>query len=325
MSLLLNQSVREEFRQQLVVTTKVNVIYVAGTIRSGSTLLGRLIALRDCGVHVGEIKELWLGIKLDHLCECRQPYLQCPFWSEVIRTAYGCIDKIDLDELIKTTRMVESIRLAPMHWFQTKNSALAQTISRYDDAVSRLYRSVMTISGCNTVVDSSKSPLYGNLLRQNHSIELTPVHLIRDSRAVAFSIQRKRLDPSKPAGELLPRVRVIRSAGGWVLAHSLLDAYPISDRQVTIRYEDLVTDPAKALESIPYVTNDDVTVVRPTICNKVEFPIGHSVMGNPMKFNNEIYIRPDNEWQTQMPQSSKLLVTALTLPALLRHGYPINP
>jgi hypothetical protein len=51
------------------------------------------------------------------------------------------------------------------------------------------------------------------------------------------------------------------------------------------------------------------------------------VAGNPVRFRHgEIEIREDERWRREMPGTSKALVTALTFPTLLRHGFlPARP
>jgi len=54
--------------------------------------------------------------------------------------------------------------------------------------VSRLYDAVAAESGCNVIVDSSKT--YGHLaiLQGIPGLEITPVHLVRDPRGVALTV-----------------------------------------------------------------------------------------------------------------------------------------
>src|SRR5260370_38416912 len=48
----------------------------------------------------------------------------------------------------------------------------------------------------------------------------------------------------------------------------------------------------------------------------------HTASGNPMRFaTGKIPIRADQRWRTGMPRSQRRMVTALTLPLLVRYGY----
>ena len=47
----------------------------------------------------------------------------------------------------------------------------------------------------------------------------------------------------------------------------------------------------------------------------------HTVSGNPMRFQKEIKIKADMEWEAKMNISDRRLVTLMTYPMLLRYGY----
>ena len=51
----------------------------------------------------------------------------------------------------------------------------------------RLYRAIREVSGCDVVVDSSKHASLAFCLRASADIDLRVVHVVRDSRAVAYS------------------------------------------------------------------------------------------------------------------------------------------
>ena len=61
------------------------VLNLTGGGRSGSTVIGNVLAQAEGFVHVGEICYLWnRGVRLNALCGCGQPFDQCPLWSEVM-------------------------------------------------------------------------------------------------------------------------------------------------------------------------------------------------------------------------------------------------
>ena len=55
-----------------------------------------------------------------------------------------------------------------------------------------LYSSIMARTGCSVIVDSSKFASYGHLLASNPAFDVRVIHLVRDSRAVAHSWQRRK-------------------------------------------------------------------------------------------------------------------------------------
>ena len=62
-------------------------------VGSGTTLLGMVCGLIDDHVFVGDLKTVWdEGVHRNYLCGCGIPFRECPFWSSVIRHAYGSIE-----------------------------------------------------------------------------------------------------------------------------------------------------------------------------------------------------------------------------------------
>jgi len=64
----------------------VKVVYVCGYGRSGSTLLGRLLAADQAAVAVGEVTHVDSAAFLEHaVCSCGRRYPTCDYWAEVDR------------------------------------------------------------------------------------------------------------------------------------------------------------------------------------------------------------------------------------------------
>jgi hypothetical protein len=73
------------------------VIYVAGSGRSGSTLLERTLGEITGFVNVGELIDLFRRVVREgERCGCNEPFESCPFWSGVGREI---LDGWDPDEV----------------------------------------------------------------------------------------------------------------------------------------------------------------------------------------------------------------------------------
>jgi len=77
--------------ETLVVTASPErVIYIAGSGRSGSTLVERTLGAIPGWVNIGELIELFRKPSVAaELCGCGQPFSSCVFWYEVGRSAFG--------------------------------------------------------------------------------------------------------------------------------------------------------------------------------------------------------------------------------------------
>ena len=66
------------------------VLYIAGSGRSGSTILDNILGELDGFVSAGEVRFLWeRGMRDDRTCACGEPFSSCPFWGDVLTRAYG--------------------------------------------------------------------------------------------------------------------------------------------------------------------------------------------------------------------------------------------
>ena len=65
-------------------------------------------------------------------------------------------------------------------------------------ALERLYRAIAVVGDTRVIVDSSKAPSTAFVLRAMPVLDLRLVHLIRDSRGVAYSWNKKVVRPDTP-------------------------------------------------------------------------------------------------------------------------------
>ena len=71
-----------------------SVLYIAGMLRSGSTLLAASLASAPGAVTIGESSMLWNAIEKGKLCTCGQQVTDCPFWHPILSGLFanGSID-----------------------------------------------------------------------------------------------------------------------------------------------------------------------------------------------------------------------------------------
>ena len=68
----------------------VDVAYIAGSGRSGSTVLALLLGKLSDFVPIGGLTNLWeRGLKRNYLCGCGSHFGECPFWVGVGEEAFG--------------------------------------------------------------------------------------------------------------------------------------------------------------------------------------------------------------------------------------------
>ena len=311
----------EEVTEQ--VTEKVKVLYVAGAGRSGSTLLGRLLGEPQEAVHVGELVYIWRRcFGENHVCGCGVPFLECPFWSEVFLRGFGGFDGVDYQDILETKRQLERTRNLPRLLAPWKSPRRQRRLEEYRQVLTTLYRAIAETSGASVVVDGSKSEAYGYLLQTVPGLDLRALHLVRDSRAVAYSLQRRKPDPARrEPSSALSTTSPAQAAFLWDASNLLLTLKMPSRRRAFLRYEDFVADPLAALTRLWALMEEPLPALDFLKEQPMLLRTNHTVAGNPDRFRASVTIRPDVEWREKLSVRDHLLVTALTFPLLMRYGY----
>lgn len=61
------------------------IIFIAGSGRSGSTLMGKLLDRQQNTAHVGELRHFaQIGHRENRACECGEKLERCSFWRPII-------------------------------------------------------------------------------------------------------------------------------------------------------------------------------------------------------------------------------------------------
>jgi len=309
-----------------MVSEDVKVLYIAGTMRSGSTLLARLLGELPQVVDVGELRLLFSPMFHDgSLCGCRETIPNCEFWRAVFERAFGGLSNLDRESLCGTWQAYRP-RALPRLLLARASPLGRRRLREYAAALGALYRAVRDLSGARVLVDASKDPFYAYLLERTPGVDLRAVHLVRDSRAVAFSQKRVKSDPPEfPNPSRLPVVSPGRTALLWNAVNLLLTLKKVDGDSLLLRYEDLVADPEAALERLGALMGEAALTLDFLRASPLSLSASHTVGGNPDRFKSQVTIRPDDEWRREMSPHDRRLVTTLTYPLLRRYGYLSSP
>lgn len=303
----------------------VVVLYIAGMGRSGSTLLDRTLGQIPGFVSAGEKRELWrFGLEQNGGCGCGEPFRDCEFWSAVGQVAFGGWDQIDPVEMQELTRRVDRFSHLPLHVFPWLPRSYRHARDTYVDVVGRLTLAMAAVADAQIVVDSSKSIAHAMLLRRHPGVDVRLVHLVRDSRAVVHSWQ-KRVDRPDMPGKQMARPAPTLTAARWMTRNLAIQINgSLGVPRVGVRYERLATAPEHEVQRIMELVRDRYpsAAVPHLSGTEVDLRPAHIVQGNPMKFQlGPVPFRLDDAWRSSMPRGQRRLVTALTLPLLLVYRY----
>lgn len=311
---------------------KTKILYIGGYSRSGSTLLLRLLAEQPHVVAVGELFDVWeRSYTQNQLCGCGQSFRECEFWIQVTAEAFGCKpDDVPATQLNQARARVQGHSRLPVLWLPyLRWPKYRKEFREYGLLLRRMYEGIQAVARSDVIIDSSKVPQFAWILAETEGIELHMVHLIRDSRATAFSWQRQRLRPEIISKRTyMDRHSFARSATEWNMFNFLLRSRSNSYASYTvIKYEDLVTNPHRELQKVRKALGalDEVgQSVGSQADGSVSLRVSHTASGNPGRFQTgEVAISLDSEWMSAMPRLARLIVTALTAPSLARYHYPL--
>jgi hypothetical protein len=301
------------------------VLYIAGAGRSGSTLLEGMLGAAPGFAGVGEVRYIWHRAFQDNqLCSCGRPFADCPFWHGVVRRAFGS-GRVDPDRMLELRNRVDRVRHLPrLVWPRLRDDAFRDAHEEYGAVLTRLYRGMLEASGRTVVIDSSKDAPHAYLLDSLPGIRLFVIHLVRDSRAVAYSWQRVRRRPEIHWEEAyMPTFTPSSTASEWNRTNTWYELLARrSHRYLRIHYEDLARDPAAALRLIRDRFGDLEPAFAQVGAAGATAPYWHSVSGNPLRFAGALpAVSLDTEWVSAMDRRSRRTVELRTLPLLARYGY----
>lgn len=306
------------------------IIYLGGLGRSGTTLIERMLNEIPGIRSVGEVTHLWQrGVSAGERCGCGVPFHDCEFWRQVGEVAFGGWDLLDVDRLTALQQRVDRTRHIWALAQSRRRPAFQQALDEYLSYYLRLYQAIEKASGHQAVVDSSKHASLAFCLRAAPGLDLRVVHVIRDSRAVAYSWSRQVARPDAAGPSYMTVYRARQAAVQWNAQNLALHwlgrlGVPL----MRVKYEDFVRDPEQGVREIAAFAGLGIgpgalQFIGGSAADRwAELGPGHTASGNPMRFDSgRIAIRPDVRWQTALPAGHRRLVTALTLPLFTRYGY----
>ena len=305
-------------------TPQSSVLLLGGAGRSGSTLLERMLGESPSVASVGETVHLWeRGLRDDELCGCGLAFHTCPFWAEVGDAAFGGWSTLDPDAEVRLRRAVVRTRFTPWLIGPAPTPAWRLRRDRFARRLTSLYAAAAAVDGSAVLVDSSKHPAYAMLLRRAR-VDLRCVLVVRDPRAVAYSWQRSVRRPEIVDRDVeMPRYSPAYTAVTWEL-YSLLYRLLgwLGVPLMVVRYEDLMSRPEQTLREVLGFAGITDPEVLPVHEDEVVLTPGHTVAGNPMRFQTgPVPLASDDTWRREMPRRDALLVGALTWFGRRRYGY----
>jgi hypothetical protein len=307
----------------------VKVLAIIGYTRSGSTLLDGMLGELDGFFSTGELHYLWeRGLLEGRHCGCGRRVTDCEVWSRVLPEVFDGSPP-DARRVVELQRhTVRTRHTWPLLRGRATPFGDDRALTAYRGIATRLYRAIAEVAGARVVVDSSKRPSDGAVLRLLPGIDPYFVHLVRDPRAIVFSWRRRKREVDTGTETAMPRQPLLQSIGGWLELNLAADAVRKAagpSRSMLLRYEDLMDQPRSWIARIATMLAEPVEPNPFLDDHTVRLGPNHTVAGNPGRFTRgPVELRADVEWMSAMARRDRMLTTALTAPLLRRYGYSVE-
>jgi hypothetical protein len=214
------------------------VIYLMGSGRSGSTILGVTLGNCEGMFYAGEL-DTWLARSGAPVLGGRE---RTRFWRLVGEGVAGAQELFGKDARLYIERSSAALRLD--RWPRRRRLR-----RRYRRVTEELYRSIARVAGASHVIDTSHFPLRARELQQIPGIDLYLVFLFRDPRAVVASFTRlvRRQDIAER------RVLELTTNANLWITHTLSVLVFLRqprERRMLVHHEDFLADPEAVLRDI---------------------------------------------------------------------------
>jgi hypothetical protein len=246
-------------------STHPTILYIAGTSRSGSTLLDHLLGSHPQTHSVGEMRRLQGFARQDyalsgrpdrsrpHLCSCGKTIVTCPFWTRVQDQSGVDLQRNRFRH--STGKWSQRLLSRAWWWFGPQAARpLSQILPTQGIEAARncfrVYDAIGQVSNVAYIVDSSKDILHFLYLFLAAPERVKLIHLVRDGRAVAYSASRGERAARWKGKEVSPFVQAVhywRGVNQYIL--KMAERFP-ANQKILLRYEDLCATPQTTLDQI---------------------------------------------------------------------------
>ncbi len=300
------------------------ILYIAGTSFSGSTLLSFLVNAHPEMTSVGEVTGPIQKLDRDQYpCSCGEAIGQCPFWRSIGEAMAKRGFEFDADHW----EMAHIVGQGPKLQQLLSGSLGGNSLEQMRDAVAwnatpwagemrqrarrvgALVESVMEKMGVRVLADASKSPHRIPFLRRLGDYSVKVVFLVRDPRGFVYSnIKNHDNQPT-----------VADSAKVWNRISERMERQRqllADDSSIVIRYEDLCTNLTQEMNRITTMLGLD-PIEMPILFKDAE----HHIIGNRMRLSGGDAVKLNELWRESLTKEQIEEVERLTVSNRSRYGY----
>ncbi|MBZ9777934.1 sulfotransferase [Psychroflexus sp. CAK8W] len=282
------------------MSNKINLIYLLGAGRSGTTLLATLLNNHDDIETLGEMHQFIEYVDKDKDCSCGEKLTSCSTWN---------LSSDLMDSNIKDERLYcenkESHKNIPSLIFNKKAD------KRYISIQEHIFSALSGNRKSKWYLDSSKYIARYLLLKKSKKLNIKGIYMVRDPRGVINSFTKKVQTSKRPLSAIL-YYNMINLFGEVVSRNNR--------NILKIKYEDLVESPEQVLDEIykHVFGSSKASVKMPEY-----FTMPHIVGGNRIKTKKRIHLSKDTDWQRNIPRARQIMYYYLCFPFTYINKYRV--
>jgi hypothetical protein len=285
-----------------VENNSINIIYIVGEGRSGSTLIARILGEVDGFKNVGELTNDFYNLKQMNLnvpCECGLSLSVCPSWGDYFNSISEENRKIH-------TKYVR-LRFVPALLGFFKTSSIKQNLMDLSDDYYRIFKNVAIKYDSKFIIDSSKHPANAIVLDNAKNLNVYLLHLVRDPRAIVSSFLKQK--------KWVKKRHPIKTAALWSTMNFILVLLNKKKyHYYRLLYEDFVRNPKLEIKKFLDHLNID-NELDFMHDNSVKLLKDHMISGNPNKLIHGWQKIERRKWQ--LAWHLKFITVLLTWPFIL--------
>ncbi|MFK7820852.1 MAG: sulfotransferase [Planctomycetaceae bacterium] len=294
---------------------EINVAYIAGYGRSGSTLLERILSTHPQVVGVGEIAYLADKRYADFYWGVAEGI---PLWDQVEPEL-----RFDEQELAKRQQIQKRHESTWTGWIYQFFKKPSEEYCQHTTQVLRAIDEALPTEA-NWIIDSSKTArdrfFRPFMFRKLDGVNACMIHVVRDPRGSVQSVRRGSNAAMERGQPRHFKFALLRSLFGWSMANLsgiLFRALYGSENYVRIRYEELAADPVTCLKRLEPLLGVDFKPTAALIQAAKPLPAGSQFAGNRMRLETVIKLKTDERWRDDMPKVMQWLVAIVCSPILM--------
>jgi hypothetical protein len=174
---------------------KINIIYLLGAGRSGTTMLTTVLNNHAKIFAVGEMHQFLDYVKDNKDCSCGEFLTDCSFWSQILNELN--VAEISKTDIVNFSNEMEKHYNIPKHLINpTPNKKYSKIIDAVFEAIDKKVEKPW-------LLDSSKYIARYLLLKKNKSLNVKGIYMVRDVRGVIHSFGKNVQTPKKPFSAIM--------------------------------------------------------------------------------------------------------------------------